>query len=205
MRRLNLVNKIRAGAALAMVFLLIIATNMVDSNHFKVVRKSLTIVYEDRLLAKDYIYKISRQLQVKRVLMQNIDNDQLFAINSAVNDSIQSLILKYEVTKLTENELVRFESLKEKFSQLIAYENELPQGESLDREFHSLKTVQDLFMEIYNDLDFLSQIQLEESKREINHSNKTISKSNFISRLEIAALIIIGIMIQLLIFIKPLK
>lgn len=203
--KLSLAQRIRAGAALVVVFLLVLATNMMDNSHFKIVQKTLTTVYEDRLLAKDYIYKISRLLQIKKKAIQNLDAEGISIVNQSVNDSIQSLISIYAGTELTEKEAVRFESLKKNLARLAVLERNTPKNESFDRELTTSKTIEDLLLPIYADLDALSQIQLEESRREIKYSNRTIDTSNLISRIEIGVLIVIGVLIQMLIFIKPLK
>ena len=55
------------------------------------------------------------------------------------------------------------------------------------------------------DLDALNQIQMSEGKREIINSNRAIETSELISQIEMGVLILIGFIIQLLIFVKPLK
>lgn len=203
--KLSLSRKIKTGAALTVVFLLVLATNLMDRSHFTIVQKSLTTVYKDRLLANDYIYKIARQLQNKEGAMKIIDRERLSKINSSVNDSIQALIARYASTELTENEEVRFESLKKNLDRLIRHESKRPVNMSIGRRLPSFKSKENYLYEIYEDLDALSKIQLEESNREISYSNRIINTSNLVSRLEIGVLIIIGLLIQMLIFVKPLK
>ncbi|MEP1035551.1 hypothetical protein [Ekhidna sp.] len=205
MWKLSLAKRIRTGAALAVVFLLVLATNRMDSNHFIIVQKSLTTVYEDRLLAKDYIYKISRQLQIKKNIIYNGDMNQIeWTINMA-NDSIDVLVYKFSQTELTETEALRFESFQNNLNELNKLEQNLSQVELINEELPSLNVREDRYSQLYEELDILSKIQLDEAKREISHSTRTINASNLISRLEIGALIIIGLLIQMLIFFKPLR
>jgi hypothetical protein len=65
MRKLTHFQKIKIAAASLVVFLLVLATNIMDNNHFDIVQQSLETVLDDRLVAKDYIYKISRQIHLK--------------------------------------------------------------------------------------------------------------------------------------------
>ncbi|SNT17426.1 Four helix bundle sensory module for signal transduction [Ekhidna lutea] len=202
--KMTLSQRLRMGAALVVVFLLVLATNLMDSNHFKVVQKGLTTVFEDRLLAKDYLYKISRQVQKKKVIIQSSDIEELTDLNEMLNDSIQVLIHRFASTELTENESLAFESLQTHIRSLNEYESNLLRNESINTELN-IAGSERYFSAIYGDLDSLFKIQLEESDRVISNSNRTIDTSNRISRIEIGVLIVIGLLIQLLIFLRPIK
>lgn len=203
--KLSFTQKIRAAAALLLVFLLVLATNMMDNNHFAIVQRSLTTVYEDRLVAKDYIYKITYQLQLKKSANQYKDRELTTKINLKANDSIQILVDKFATTKLTKIEARHFESLQRNFNQLFQHEQKIKEGRFLNKELPSINVMENYFSAITEDLDVLSEIQMEEAKNEINYSNRAIDTSNLISRLEIGALIFIGLLIQLLIFMRPFK
>ncbi len=202
--KMTLAQRLRMGAALVVVFLLVLATNLMDSNHFKVVQKGLTTVFEDRLLAKDYLYKISRQLQKKKEIIQSSDIEELTDLNEMLNDSIQVLIHRFASTELTENESLAFESLQTHIRSLNEYESNLLRNESINTELN-ITGSERYFSAIYDDLDTLFKIQLEESDRVISNSNRTIDTSNLISRIEVGVLIVIGLLIQLLIFLRPMK
>jgi len=201
LRKLSMAQKIRAAAALIMVFLLVLATNMIDKHHFETVRTSLKTVYEDRLVAKVYIYKINRQLQTKKHSWQLDDNEEIISINREANDSIQYYLEKYSKTKLTDTEADYLQSLKQNLDALLDSEKSIMN----DGDLNVSEEILDQYTTIYNNLDELSQIQLEEGKREIIASNRAIETSNLISKIEIGALVFIGFLIQLLIFIRPMK
>lgn len=202
--KFSLGQRIRTGAALLVVFLLVLATNMMDSNHFRIVQSNLTTIYEDRLLAKDYLYKISRQIQVKRELIQRSDIEQWSDLNTALNDSIQILNDRFASTQLTENEALVFESLKRNIRSLREYELKLQRNDPLNTELTTSGSER-YFTAVYDDLDALFKIQLEESDKVISNANRAIDTSNLISRIEIGVLIAIGLLIQLLVFMRPLK
>ncbi|WP_425391100.1 MCP four helix bundle domain-containing protein [Ekhidna sp.] len=203
--KLSLAQRIRAGAALAVVFLLIIATNLIDKNHFRIVKENLTTVYEDRLLAKNYLYRISRNIQQKKEILQSAEANNLKELHHAINDSIDILIDKFASTKLTERESIRFTSLQENIRELKKFENAYVSDESIAPEAPISTNSEQYFQAVFQDLDALFKIQLEESSRVISSSNQTIQSSDLITKLEIGALIVIGILIQLLIFLKPSK
>ncbi|MEQ9468034.1 MAG: MCP four helix bundle domain-containing protein [Ekhidna sp.] len=203
--KLSLSQRIRAGVSLVVVFLLVLATNLIDKNHFRVVQENLKTVYEDRLLAKDYLYKLSRQIQLKKEMIQNPGVENLIEINRSLDDSIQTLLNKFATTKLTEKESKYFASLQENILLLSRYENNNIFNESLAPEAPFSPGEEKYFQSIYEDMDALFKIQLMESNRVINNSNRAIDKSNLISRIEIIVLITLGILIQLVVFLKPLK
>lgn len=203
--KLSTEQRIRAGGALIIVFLLILATNMIDNHHFTVVKKSITSIYEDRLMAKNYIYRISRHLETKRNILQTGKWEEASNINALANDSIRTLIEKYATTRLTEIESRHFSSLQTSLNQLFKHEENFGENEIINQEMHLMNTTEGYYAEIFKYLDVLSEIQIKEGKRELVFSNKTIDSSNFISKIEIIVLILIGILLQLLIFLKPLK
>ena len=203
--KLSFAQRIRAGAALAVVFLLIIATNLIDKNHFRIVKENLTTVYEDRLLAKNYLYQISRHVQQKKEVLQSADNDESVELHLAINDSIEMFMNKFSSTKLTERESLRFESLQKNIQALKKFENATVANESITPEAPIPTNSEQYFETVFQDLDALFKIQLEEGSRVISSSNQTIQSSDLITKLEIGALIVIGFLIQLLIFLKPLK
>jgi len=193
---LTTMQKIKAVVALAVVFLLVLATNKMDSNHFKVVKRTLSTVYKDRLVVQDYIYRFSKNLQEKKLDLALNDT-----INQQLNDSINHLVKLYAETELTPSEARYFESFKTSINQLYKLEQSFLEGQS-GAEKQSVFKQHTVLNE---QLDELSKIQLKEGKRQIEISNRSISTSDLISNIEIGVLIIIGIIIQALIFIRPMR
>lgn len=202
-QKVSLSGKIRTASALIVVFLLVLATNLIDRNHFDIIQKSMTTVYEDRLVAKEYIYKISRQLQTKRNAINSSSYEDLYSLRTQVNDSIDQLINKFSETKLTETEALRLDQLKNRIRQLSDYEKNHLDGKPIDKRSELVDQMDRYYSEVLDELDVLAEIQIEEGKRETMNSGRAIDSSNFISRLEIGALILLGLMIQLVIFLKP--
>lgn len=156
-------------------------------------------------MAKNYIYRISRHLETKRNILQTGKWEEASNINALANDSIRTLIEKYATTRLTEIESRHFSSLQTSLNQLFKHEENFGENEIINQEMHLMNTTEGYYAEIFKYLDVLSEIQIKEGKRELVFSNKTIDSSNFISKIEIIVLILIGILLQLLIFLKPLK
>ncbi len=192
-----LVNKIKAVAAVILVFLLVLATNMMDNHHFDVVKRTLKTVYEDRLVVKDYIYKMSDQLNRKQLALLTGDSVRIQRVNAVANDSLQALLNRYSTTRLTTSEARKFNELQENLSALMKNENdwssENPSGNEV---------IYSLYENIEDNLDTLFEIQLVEGKRQIDTSNRAIANSDFISKIEMGVLIVLGLIIQIIILYK---
>lgn len=191
------INKVKTIAALGLVFLLVIATNMMDNHHFDVVRKTLKTVYEDRLVAKEYIYKMSGQIRHKQLAL--LKGEDVYAETRAANDSLQVLTDLYATTKLTSREAGQFRELQRNLQELSQFESRwMEEGAPAN-----LSEVEGLYSKIENNLATLAQIQVQEGKRQIDYSNRAIANSDLISTIEIGVLIVIGLIVQILIIYNP--
>lgn len=203
-KQLTITQKIKALAALLVIILLVIATNLINSKHFKAIQESINTVYSDRLVVMDYIYKISSELDRKKSALHNGRIGEIKTTHIPADEHIRDLIDKYADTKLTEKEAELFQVLQKEIHVLNSLEEKLLDPQFSDQEL-SL-TVADIelqFAIISKSLDALSGIQIAEGQREINASNRAISSSKLILRFEISALIAIGLLIQMLLFYKP--
>ncbi len=185
--------KLKIAMALAFVFLLVLITNMINTNHFTEIQKSFTSFYEDRLLVENYIFKLSHELNYKRVLLYSQEEPNFKEMSNA-NKQIDSLIIEFQNTVLTPEEanvlsdfVVGIEELK---SMEVAFKQGDNDSSRLVKQHNQLR----------GQLSRLSEIQLEEGQRLMNDSNSIIAINYSYSRVEIVVLIIIGLIIQALIF-----
>ncbi|WP_176214637.1 MCP four helix bundle domain-containing protein [Reichenbachiella faecimaris] len=199
--------KFKAAMSLAMVFLLVLATNLIDRNHFTELQESFSSVYKDRLLVENYIFKLSGLIHQKHMLLHHSEASEWSAKNQIqINEAIDTLLMAYEKTKYTIIETQLFEEFKA----------ELMQIKNLERLYYADSTSSEMISEIKNKqlqlmtlLEGLSNVQIEEGERLINESNSVINTSHSISRIEIVILIVIGIFAQALVLtsktLKPKK
>ena len=178
---------------MAIVFAIVLVTNIVDDSHFTELQKSFESVYEDRLIAEIYIYKLSNHVNTKRTQADH----NIFSDRSA-DDSIQLLIDKYEATRLTPNEKTHFNSLKKNISVLRLLEEDMQDVRGPLRNAQ-LKEINEQYEAITANLESLSEVQMHEGKRLIDNSNRIIAASHFTSRIEVIIVIIAGLFIQALI------
>jgi len=191
-------NKVKWVLGILMVFVLIIATNLIDRNNFLRVKDSILTIYEDRLVADDLIFEMARSVHQKEVAIAKSDSVFFLKENSKVNKDIQIFVSRFEQTKLTAEE-------KRIFNKLI---KNLENLENLEIAFIKSKFVNDnlLVKQISNvkeNLYVLSKIQLNEGGRQMSISKKAIETVELFTQIEVLMLILLAILIQIIVIYKP--
>lgn len=192
--------KIQLLFGILFVFILILATNLIDQRNFEEMQDSIKTIYEDRLVAQDIIYDINIHIQNKDMANALHNYDVYISNTKPVNEEIYALIDKYEATELTHKESELLEELKRDFHLLTKYEASLSD---------SSKGTQDLIegnlSNIKTKLQALEQIQLEEGRRAFGKSEKAFYTSELFTNMEICGLIILAIIFQVIILTGPKK
>ena len=106
-----------------MIFILIIATNLIDKNNFIRVKDSVVAIYEDRLIANDLIFEISNSIREKEVALAISDSVFFSNRNKIINENIQFNVLRFEETKLTIDEGKIFKNFKKNLELLTNSES----------------------------------------------------------------------------------
>jgi hypothetical protein len=194
--------KAQVAFLLAIILLGVFFKNVLDRNNVSELGDSFSSVYEDRLLVESYIYKLSDHLYQKQLLIdqysQQNDVNQLTAKMAGHNLAIRALIHEYEKTKLTTEESKFFDAFKNNINELLTLENQYLKMEwnmeapntSLDQQF--LTATQNLGQ--------LSSIQIAEGKSMADQSKRIVAGSSILTQFELAMIMVIGLIIQALIF-----
>lgn len=112
-------NKIKWILGILMIFILILSTNLIDRTNFIRVKDSVVTIYEDRIIANDLIFEISKSIHEKEIAVVTLDTTYFNQSNLKVNNEIQNLISRFELTKLTAEESKIFNELKSNVQSLI--------------------------------------------------------------------------------------
>ncbi|MEY8847945.1 MCP four helix bundle domain-containing protein [Psychroserpens sp. XS_ASV72] len=184
-------NRINIGFALLVVFLLVFATNRIDKRHFETVQDTLTTVYEDRVVAQDYVYKMNNIMHQKQLQLK--DSSKTDNQNN-LNKEFATLIDVFSTTKLTPQESKTFEDLKKNFETLKTNESK-DNTKMLASNINAIKT----------DLNNLALIQLTESKYKVGIAQKSLDTNNLMSTLEMVFLVLIGFIVQFALFYRVKK
>lgn len=191
---MTLFNKFKWILGISMIFLLIIATNLIDKNNFARVRDSVSTIYEDRIVANDIIFEISNAIHKKEIAIVLSDAVFFNRINIDINKTIEDNISKYSNTKLTRKEAILFSDLKNYLEVLKNEEKKYIDSNFTDNEFliNSISLITE-------NLFSLSKIQLEEGKRQMSISQKALAKVDLFTQIEIYFLIFLAIIIQIIV------
>ncbi len=195
---MDIINKVKWIAGILLVFVIIVTTNLIDRSNFNRLRYSVTTIYEDRIVANDLIFKMSRLIHEKEMAVATADSSFFYDENDEVNRDINDLIGQYEQTKLTNRERKIFNDLKEDLVKLSGLEKKLA-GSDSEPDTELMSNLND----INNNLHDLSEVQLNEGKVQMSASNKTMESIDVFTQVEIVFLIIMGVLIQIIILYKP--
>lgn len=195
---MNFSQKVKWILGILMIFILVIATNLIDKNNFQRVKDSLTTLYEDRLVANDMIFELNNYIQEKEIAIATSDTVFFQKKNKQINNKIEELEAKFEQTKLTTEEVYIFKELKKNLALLNTAETSF-----INSKFIQKTVVSNCISKIKNNLKDLSKIQLSEGGRQMSISKKALDTVELYSQIEIYILVILAILIQIIIIYKP--
>lgn len=191
-------NKAKWVLGILMVFVLVITTNLIDRSNFLKVKDSVLAIYEDRLVAYDLIFEMSKSFQEKEVATAISDSFFFSERNNQVNIDIQESVLRFERTKLTVEEENLFNDFKNNLDSLNRSETSYIQSKFVQKAplFNQISKVKE---NLYD----LSKIQLNEGGRQMTISKRAIDTVELFTQLEIYVLIFLAILIQIIVIYKP--
>lgn len=193
---MTLFSKIKWVLGIVLIFVLVITTNLIDRQNFAIVNDSIETIYADRLVAQDIIYDLSSSMQEKKLLY--LQNEQVLASgHQVINSRLDTDLDRFGKTRLTLAEASIFNQLKKEISLLKSYED------GVNDERKSRDDVQKTMDSIRKYLDDLSDVQMTEARRELHESKMAIASANLFTQLEIAALVIMAILVQVIILYTP--
>lgn len=194
---MTLFNKIKWILGISLIFFLVITTNLIDRQNFSIISDSIETIYADRLVAQDVIYDLSSAMQEKK--SRYLEQDGASAnVQGAINNRIDLSLERFAATKLTPAEAQIFSQFKTELNRLKKYEQEQAAGEELPAE-----GLQNSLGRLKEHLDDLSEVQMSEGRRELYESKKAIQSANLFTQLEIAAMVIMALLIQIIILYTP--
>lgn len=175
----SLKQKALASVLLAVVFLFIILNNIYERRNISKLNESFSSIYRDRLLAESYIYLFSDLLHNRAELnKKNVSTAQI----ELIDEKILLLVKDYEATVLTQQESSYFDSFKE----VILIEDKIQTNINYSAAFALLER--------------LSNIQVDEGTRLKKESSSMFLGSDISFKLEMAILIVIALIMQVIIF-----
>lgn len=193
-------NKLKWVLGILIIFILILTTNLIDRNNFERVKNSVVTIYEDRLIANDLIFEISKLVHEKEMAIVMSDTIFYKKNNTRVNDEISNLISRYEFTKLTPEESKIFKDLKKNFKTLVNAESS-PMELDFNNENEGLEFISKLKYNLSN----LSKVQLNEGGKQMSISKQALDTVELFTQIEVYFLVFLAIVIQIIVMYQPKK
>ncbi|WP_026302595.1 MCP four helix bundle domain-containing protein [Psychroflexus tropicus] len=191
-------DKVKWILGILMIFGLIITTNLIDRHNFIRVKDSVVTIYEDRLVANDLIFEMLKTVQEKELNIIETSSTSIENDNSKFDTKLESLVSRFEETKLTIEEASIFEDLKMNVEKLIDYNSKSKTSNETDNSIILSRIEQ-----VKTNLDELSKIQLREGSRQMSISKHALNTVELFTQIEIFILIFLAILIQIIVMYKP--
>lgn len=192
---MSLYSKIKWIASILLVFFIVLVTNLIDKQNFNRLSRSVTTMYEDRIVASDLIFEMSMLIRKKEIALIAADSSSLKSSSSKVNQELERLIQRYEQTKLTEKERLLLNKLKEEIANFQRLEKNNDGVNNRNSRLESAEQINQL-------LHDLSKIQLKEGKRQKLISKQAMDTIDLFTQSEMVFLIVMAILVQIIILYK---
>lgn len=174
----------------------------VYNNNIAEMGKSISEVYADRLMAQDYIYKLSAKIHERRWDLQKSINRQPEAVSlpEAHSLSILALLRDYEKTKFTAEEKITYEEFRSNLFKMMTLQQRYAAMDEAPAKKVILQAYQASLNLSLQQLDHLSDIQMQRGKHLNADSQKIVSFSFFLNQLDWVLIFATLMLIMALIF-----
>ena len=197
---MNIFKKLKWFFAVLSIFLIILATNLIDKENFLRVEESVETIYNERLLAKELLLNVSIQFHQKELAYALNDSIYLKSQNEAVNTKINELLQMFVRAKSTKKERSILNELNENHAKLIQLES----NANLKNRLYS-KDCAEIFSAINTNIIALSTEQVKEGKNQKFNVRDAVDRIKLFSTIEIYMLIFLAIVLQIIILYNPKK
>jgi hypothetical protein len=173
---------------LAGVLALVLVNNLRERSNAAELKTAFESIYQDRLMVESYILRLSEELHQIQEMLKNPAEGQSDIFREKLS-KIEQINLLYLNTHLTESEEVHFEHFEKMTWEL---NRALQAGETT--------VVHTKIEEALKDLRLLSEIQISEGQSLLTQSQQLFKASSISSQFEICLVIILGLMVQGILF-----
>lgn len=179
---------------------LVLAMGKSNVTNFNNINKSVTEIYEDRLVVNAIIYKLAVMIHQKELALVTANNAFFVDTNNDNNQQAVTLINQVKNTHLTDTEAVTLNRFEKGFETLMAIEQAYVTGTPLGSQDDIVLRMSVNIGELKTYLDELSDIQLSEGKTQFVKSKKAVESMTLFDSLENYFLIITSILVFIVIF-----
>jgi len=197
---MNLFKKLKWVFAVLSIFLIILSTNLIDRKNFLRVEEAVENIYNERLLAKELLLRVSIQFHKKELSYALNDSNYLKYRNDAVNAKITELLQLFDRTESTRKEQVVLRELNRNHAKLIQLESSTQLKDTLYS-----SACAEIFSAINTNIDELSAVQVKEGKNQKIYARDAVDAAKLFSKIEMYILIFLALVLQFIILYNPKK
>lgn len=191
---MKLFDKIKWVLGILLVFVLIVATNLIDRDNFRKVSNSVETIYEDRLVVKEVLFELSHLIHDKELAATAGDLIYFTDKNSKANLEIDQLMEQFLSTETTKQEAETFQVFQEDIQEVRALE---PPTEE------SIEVYKKKILEVKEGLYKLAKIQVREGRNQMLISRNAMKEVELFTSIEIYLMIFLAIAIQIIVMYRP--
>lgn len=197
---MNIYRKLKWFSAVLGVFLIILATNLIDKKSFLKVEEAVEKIFKERLVAKELLLGVSIKFHEKELAYALNDSAYLKSKNDEVNKEINELLQKFDKAETPRKEKIILKDLKKNHSNLIKLESNTDSKDSL----YSLECAA-IFSAINSIIKDLSEAQIKGAKNQNFNATAAVNTVKLFSQIETYLLIFLALFLVVIILYTPKK
>jgi hypothetical protein len=198
--------KRKPAVVLLVIIMAIVASNFLEKKFITEMSRSISSIYEDRLVPAAGLFQINDLMFTKRLVLEEylLDPDPQRREEAGhklavCNGRIDSLILAYEATYLVAEETLALKDFKQKVRAYNVLEALSLSGGPAESQVHNYaREVGPVFKEVHGELMSLSRIQTAEGRQLLEGSRVISGHASLISNLQMALVVVIALAVQAL-------
>ena len=195
---MNIFKRIKWVIAILCVFLVILATNLMDHKNFQRVEKSVDDIYNQRLVAKELLLNVSIKFHEKEMAYALNDSIYLHSKNDRVNSDITKSLGMFERSVATNKEEYIIENLNSNHLKLIQLEKK-----SLAEDTLYSSECSGIFSKIKTNINELANEQMMEGEYQKRLAVDAINSVKMFSKIEIYTLVFLALLLMVIVLYNP--
>lgn len=192
--KLTLSQRVQISLILGVALFMILGSNRLNQRYYSEVNSTVNSVYKDRVVVQGYIFELNNIFHEKEVRF--LDKK---TINGSDSARVAKILVDFGNTELTEEESRLLKDLDQQVQNLNKIETSTPISISSLSENEQSDHYK-LLNQIGQTLVGLADVQLDQSNRLNIFSQSLLDTISILSNIEIAFMILIGLIILVLIF-----
>lgn len=192
--KLTLSQRVQISLILGVALFMILGSNRLNQRYYSEVNSTVNSVYKDRVVVQGYIFELNNIFHEKEVRF--LDKK---TINGSDSARVAKTLVDFGNTELTEEESRLLKDLDQQVQKLNKIESSTPISVSSLSE-NEQSDHSKLLNQIEQTLVGLADVQLDQSNRLNIFSQSLLDTISILSNIEIAFMILIGLIILVLIF-----